>query len=669
MTIRASAHLAPQRSAWPFDTVLVANRGEIALRIMRTAKTLGLRTVAVYSEADIGLPHTQAADCAICIGPAPARESYLAIDRVMAAARASGTQAIHPGYGFLSESEAFAVACRDAGLIFIGPSAETIRAMGNKAIAKRIMRDCGIACLPGYDGADQEDAALVREAAAIGWPVVVKAMAGGGGKGMRLVASAAELPEALRAARSEALKAFGDGALMLEQAVIAPRHVEVQVFGDTHGNVVSLGDRDCSLQRRHQKIIEEAPAPGLSQAVRARMAEAAVKAARAVRYAGMGTVEFLVSGDRQFFFLEMNPRLQVEHPVTEAITGLDLVEWQFRIAAGERLPLEQGQIGFDGHAIEARIYAEDPSSQFLPQSGPLVIWRPPAGRGVRVDHGLSEGAFVSTHYDPMIAKVIAHGADRDQARRCLANAITQFAIGGVQNNLAFLRRCLLTQEFTDAAVDTGFLERNPQVTAASCPDRILVAVAGALFQVHAVQTVDVTLRNWRSRPWRPEALTLISRSWRRTLRIAAEPGGITRVQDDAGTMEVRILATTPELHVRVNGLDYTMHQAWSDNALHLVHAEHSACFAELRPLQDRVAAKHGAVVLSPMPGSIVDVRVTPGARVEAGQVVLILEGMKMEHQIRAPISGRIATLGVSAGQQVGMRDLLVEVAPEEAQGS
>jgi geranyl-CoA carboxylase alpha subunit len=653
-------------SARRFDTVLIANRGEIAMRVIRTARALGLRTVAVYSDADAALPHARAADRALHIGPAPASESYLAIDRLIEAARLSGAQAIHPGYGFLSESEAFATACRKAGLVFIGPSAGAIRAMGNKATAKRIMRECGVPCIAGYDGADQDDAAFAREAARIGWPVMVKAVAGGGGKGMRLVASAKQLPEALRNARSEALRSFGDGALMLEKAVIEPRHVEVQIFGDAHGNVVHLGDRDCSVQRRHQKIIEEAPAPGLPQALRQRMGEAAAKAARAVHYEGAGTVEFLVRGDSEFYFLEMNTRLQVEHPVTEMVTGLDLVEWQFRIAAGEPLPLAQAEIKVEGHAIEARVYAEDPAADFLPQSGRILTWHPPEGPGLRVDHGLCEGASVSTHYDPMIAKVIAFGRDRELARRRLAAAIERFAIGGVRNNLAFLRQCLLHPDFAAARLDTSFLDRHAfDDVPGGAPDRKMVAIAAALFQQRDVQALDGSLRSWRSRPWRAEQLALASGEWRSSVRISAEPGGLARVSDAEGTTEVRLLSAGPCSRVRVDGVDQSVHHAWHDGELHLVRDERYACFATPRETETRSSAK-GAIVLAPMPGSILDVRVAPGARVEAGEVLMILEAMKMEHQIQAPVSGSVAALGVSAGQQVGLREMLAEIVAEEA---
>jgi geranyl-CoA carboxylase alpha subunit len=645
-----------------FDTLLVANRGEIAIRIFRSAHALGLRTVAVYSDADADLPHRLGADLAIRIGPPAATESYLAIDKLIDAARRTGAQAIHPGYGFLSESGAFSTACREAGLVFVGPSPEAINAMGNKATAKRIMQTCGVPCIPGYDGAEQTDAALSREAARLGWPVMVKAVAGGGGKGMRLVDSAAHLPEALRGARSEALKSFGDAALMLERAVTEARHIEVQVFGDAHGNVVYLGDRDCSLQRRHQKIIEEAPAPGLTADLRERMGAAAVKAAQAVSYEGAGTVEFLVRGDAEFFFLEMNTRLQVEHPVTEAVTGLDLVEWQLRVAAGERLPLEQSEIRLQGHAIEARVYAEDPASNFLPQSGMLSTWRPPEGAGVRVDHALCEGASVTAHYDPMIAKVIAMAPDRGLARRRLVAAIEHFAIGGVANNLAFLRECLRHPGFAEGRFDTSFLDRHASELAIDpVPDRKVIAIAAAVFLQRDVEKVDVIWRNWRSRPWRAQRLVLTCGEWRTQVSVSATPDGVTRVRDDEGTTDVRLLPGGPARRVQVDGVEQVVHWSWLEAALHVVRDERYFCFGEAREVTAKREAEGTSIVLSPMPGSIVDVRVRLGARVEAGQVIMTLEAMKMEHLILAPVTGNVGALGVATGQQVGLREMLVEI--------
>ncbi|HSS82544.1 MAG TPA: biotin carboxylase N-terminal domain-containing protein, partial [Reyranella sp.] len=417
-----------------FSKILVANRGEIAWRVMRTARAMGYRTVAAYSDADKDAPHVCFADEAVRIGPPPVGESYLSIDRILEAAHKSGVDAIHPGYGFLSENEAFATACENAGLVFIGPPPAAIAAMGNKAAAKRRMIDAGVPCVPGYQGPDQSDANLAKEARKIGLPAMVKAAAGGGGRGMRLVERDADLLEAIRTARAEAESAFGSGELILEKAVVDARHVEIQVFADAHGNAIHLGERDCSVQRRHQKVIEEAPSPAVNADLRNRMGAAAVAAARTIGYRSAGTVEFLLGADGAFYFLEMNTRLQVEHPVTEAITGQDLVAWQLKVAAGEKLPLTQEQVRFSGHAIEVRLYAEDAYAGFLPQTGRIDVWRPATGPGIRVDHGMKDGLAISPFYDPMIAKVIAHGANREEARTRLVQALRDTVVLGPITN-------------------------------------------------------------------------------------------------------------------------------------------------------------------------------------------------------------------------------------------
>jgi 3-methylcrotonyl-CoA carboxylase alpha subunit len=450
-----------------FSKILIANRGEIACRVIRTARRLGLTTVAVYSEADAGALHVELADEAWPIGPAPARESYLNAGAILGAARASGAEAVHPGYGFLSENADFAEACEEAGLVFIGPPAAAIRAMGSKAAAKALMAEQGLPLVPGYHGEAQDTGRLAREAERIGFPVLLKASAGGGGRGMRVVESAAELPRALEAARREAKGAFGDDRILIEKYLARPRHIEVQVFADRFGNTVHLFDRDCSIQRRYQKVIEEAPAPGLDPGLRAGMAEAAIAAARAVNYVGAGTVEFMFA-DNAFYFMEMNTRLQVEHPVTEAVTGEDLVEWQLRVAAGERLPKPQEELALTGHAIEARLYAEDPERQFLPQTGRLDALRLPPPELARVDTGVREGDAISPYYDPMIAKLIVHGEDRAAALARLGQALAQTAVLGLTTNLAFLARLAKHPDFTAAALDTGFIERHRD---ALCPGR------------------------------------------------------------------------------------------------------------------------------------------------------------------------------------------------------
>ncbi len=486
-----------------FSKILVANRGEIAWRIMRTAKAMGYRTVAVHSDADRDAPHVSFADEAIRIGPPPIGESYLSIDRILEAAHTSGADAVHPGYGFLSENEAFATACEKAGLVFIGPPPAAIAAMGNKAAAKRRMIDAGVPCVPGYQGADQSDAHLERESRKIGLPVMVKAAAGGGGRGMRLVEQDGDLLDAIRMARTEAASAFGSGELILEKAVTDARHVEIQVFADNHGNVIHLGERDCSVQRRHQKVIEEAPSLAVNADLRARMGAAAVAAARTIGYRGAGTVEFLLGSDGAFYFLEMNTRLQVEHPVTEAITGLDLVEWQLRVARGEALPLEQDQVQLEGHAIEVRLYAEDAYADFLPQTGQIDVWRPASGPGVRTDHGMKDGLAISPFYDPMIAKVIAHGATREEARRRLIKALRDTVVLGPTTNRHFLIRLLEHPEFAAGKTTTAFLTRHvfaaPEIT-----DRHWKLAASLLWRQSA-EHFPAALRGWRNSNPRTDA--------------------------------------------------------------------------------------------------------------------------------------------------------------------
>lgn len=649
-----------------FDTILVANRGEVAVRILRTARSMGLRTAVVYSDVDARMPHVGEAERAVCIGSALPSESYLNIERILDAARRTCAQAIHPGYGFLSESAEFAQACCDAGFTFIGPSPAAILAMGNKATAKAMLRHHGVPCIPGYNGEIQEDSHLEREARRIGFPLFVKAVAGGGGKGMRLVYEAAQLGEALRGARSEARKAFGDDTLMLEKAVLAPRHIEVQVFGDSHGNLVYLGDRDCSIQRRHQKVIEEAPAPGIETALRARMGETAIRVARAVDYVGAGTVEFLVAPDGEFYFLEMNTRLQVEHPVTEMVTGLDLVEWQIRIARGERIPLRQDEIPCLGHAIEARVYAEDTCHDFLPQTGCISIWEPPEGEGVRVDSGLAMGMTVGTAYDPMVAKVIGYGSDRDTARRRLAAALQRFYIGGLRNNLHFLRQCLLHPAFVDATVDTGFLDRESiDVSACANPDQVSVSIAACLWQSRDLTYLDPSLRNWRSRPWRSQPMTLDSGRRRITVRVRAAPGEPMAVEHDDGSV---VLAMHREDGLfNIDGVDESVRFAWSDSGLDLVRGDVFFHFSRAS-VGDGVREKPGAaLVTAPMPGNVAELRVVSGTVVTAGAVLVVLEAMKMEHQIHAPFDGRVAMIYAEAGQQVGMHQALVQIAALESE--
>jgi geranyl-CoA carboxylase alpha subunit len=444
----------------PFGSVLVANRGEIACRVLRSARALGLRTIAVYSQADAQAPHVKMADAAYELGPAPVAESYLDFDRVMAAIEATGAEAVHPGYGFLSENSAFAQACTEAGVVFIGPPAAAIEVMGDKAKSKRRMIDAGVPCIPGYQGEDQDDEALISAANDIGFPIMVKASAGGGGRGMRLVADANALPDAIKMARSEAIRAFGSGHLILESAIIKPRHVEIQVFADVHGHVIHLGERDCSVQRRHQKVLEEAPCPVMTPELRTKMGAAAVRAAKDVDYVGAGTVEFLLDASGEFYFLEMNTRLQVEHPVTEMVTGLDLVAMQIQVAQGDALGLTQDDVTLTGHAIEARLYAEDTSQDFLPATGPIDLWSPAAGEGIRVDSGIATGGEVSPFYDPMIAKVIGFGSSREESRRKLVRALKETRLFGVVSNKGFLIDALEREQFVKGEATTAFIEEN-----------------------------------------------------------------------------------------------------------------------------------------------------------------------------------------------------------------
>jgi geranyl-CoA carboxylase alpha subunit len=630
---------------------------------MRTAHELGYRTVAVYSEVDRGMPHTLLADTAVCIGPAPATQSYLDFERVLDAARRTGAGAIHPGYGFLSENEAFAKVCAASSVTFIGPPPEAIRLMGDKAVAKRIMIEAGVSCIPGYDGEDQHLEVLRREGERIGYPVMVKAVAGGGGKGIRLVENRAQLADAIHLARSEAEKSFANGQLMLEKAVRAPRHVEVQVFGDEHGGVVHLGDRDCSIQRRHQKVIEEAPAPGIDDAVRAAMGDAAVRAARAVAYVGAGTVEFLVEASGAFYFLEMNTRLQVEHPVTEMVTGLDLVEWQIRVAQGEPLPLRQHEIAVNGHAIEARLYAEDSAAGFLPQSGRIEHWLQPAGPGIRVDHGLHQGASISSWYDPMIAKVIAAGNDREEARRRLVRALQDQVVVGLPTNRSFLLECLGNLGFIEGKLSTDFIEHNiPPIEGVSPPANETVALAGVLLWSRAAALQVRSLRGWRSSGWTEQPLALRCGDWKSIVRISQSGTGF-RVQFADSHIDVEIISERPGWgRATLDGIDRNFQLTWSSDELEIGVGGLPYTFSIWR--------KEGGgnddarpTVRAPMPGIVRSVRVKQGDAVTRGDVLFIMEAMKMETMITAPCTGKVVALHCSADQQVPLRHLLAEIEP------
>jgi len=642
------------------NTLLIANRGEIARRIIRTARELGLTTVAVYSDIDADAPHVRDADRAVRLGPAPARDSYLDIDKVIRAARDSGADAIHPGYGFLSENTTFADACADAGLIFVGPGADAIRLMGDKAAARQHMAESGVPVLPGFDREGADDATLIAEAEKVGFPLLIKAVAGGGGKGMRAVDNPAGFEEALAAARREARNAFGDDRVLLERYLPTARHVEVQVFADNHGNAVHLFERDCSVQRRHQKIIEEAPAPGLTEAQRQALGEAAVRAARAIDYRGAGTVEFLFSPEGEFFFMEMNTRLQVEHPVTELITGEDLVAWQLAVAEGRPLPKNQDRIQRQGAAMEVRLYAENPYQQFLPSAGRLEHLRWP--QQVRVDSGFEAGDRVSDHYDPMIAKLISHGADRDQARRRLVAALDDLAISGVHHNTAFLHQVLSSPVFANAELDTRLLEKHPELMAPAPADSDLVAVAVAGALAGRPANGDDP---WSALAgWRPlgEKRTLIP------LRVDEQSHTVVLDNDQA---RVDGGASAP-LHLRRRGSAFELH--WGDRRLagHLIepgHDDHgpTAVFVhgqdypvEVHPAResDRAGGQDGFI--APMSGTIVACHVDAGATVDAGDAVITLEAMKMEHTLRASAAGTVERFHVAAGDSVAEGTLLVD---------
>ena len=652
-----------------FSKILIANRGEIACRIARTAKALGYRTVAVFSDADAGALHVRQADEAVGIGPPAAQESYLNIDALLAAAKLAGADAVHPGYGFLSENAAFAEACSEAGLVFIGPPAAAIDAMGNKARAKALMEAAGVPCVPGSRGADQSDDALRAEGNRIGFPLMVKAAAGGGGRGMRLVAAAEDLAQALARSRSEAAGAFGSDELILERAIADARHIELQIFADRHGNVIHLGERDCSIQRRHQKVIEETPSPAVSAELREQMGAAAVAAARAIGYVGAGTVEFLLDGSQKFYFLEMNTRLQVEHPVTEAVTGLDLVAWQLRIAAGEKLPLTQQQVRFDGHAIEARLYAEDPSRNFLPQSGTLVDWRPASGEGIRVDHGLTSGFVVSPFYDPMLAKVIAHGGTREEARRRLAIALEDTVAFGLNTNRGFLISVVRHPAFAAGDATTAFIERyfpaGSEALQSPKVDLRTVAVAAILlFEARESQTVRGQSWSSTGAPSWPLRLTTGDAHQQAIVMVIGKDHYLIAL--GSHMLEVSI-EERQEGAVRftASGVQQTARYVLHDGTVHL---DINGLVAAIREttLEPSAASRRDASsrLVAPMNGAIISVAAKPGDMVAKGQLIVVLEAMKMQHEITAERDGTIEKILVRPGDQVATRQVLVELKAE-----
>jgi acetyl-CoA/propionyl-CoA carboxylase, biotin carboxylase, biotin carboxyl carrier protein len=651
-----------------FDTVLVANRGEIAVRVIRTLKAMGIRSVAVYSDADANARHVAEADLAVAIGPAPARDSYLNIPTVVDAAMRTGAQAVHPGYGFLSENADFAAALASAGLTFIGPPVGAIQTMGDKIAAKGTVSAFGVPVVPGIARPGLTDDELIAAAEQIGYPVLVKPSAGGGGKGMRMVEQPADLPAALVSARRESAAAFGDDTLFLERFVLRPRHIEVQVLADAYGNVVHLGERECSLQRRHQKVIEEAPSPLLDAATRARIGAAACDTARSVDYTGAGTVEFIVSADRpdEFFFMEMNTRLQVEHPVTEMVTGWDLVEWQVRIAAGEKLTVSQSDIALHGHAIEARVYAEDPANGFLPTGGDVLAVVEPDAAGVRVDSGLSAGMVVGSDYDPMLAKVVAHGADRAAALRTLDRALAETAVLGVVTNIEFARFLLADSDVTAGRLDTGLLDRRAgDFVAASPSDEQFIAAAALhwlrLFPAPGADLWEVP-SGWRVGARAPVSIRL--RAGERTdhVHITGAPGSAEACIEDGESRSLQADLTGDHLTVTLDGLrsEYTV--AVADSKIWLAGGGAIAVLEEVREAPVRPDDEHtgDAELKSPMPGAVVAVSVDDGAEVEAGTVVVTVEAMKMEHALAAPVDGVVELL-VAAGDQVKVGQPLARI--------
>lgn len=642
-----------------FDTVLVANRGEIAVRVIRTLREQGVRSVAVFSDADADARHVREADTAVRIGPPAASESYLSVPALLEAARRTGAQAVHPGYGFLAENAEFAQACADAGLVFIGPPASAISLMGDKIRAKETVAAAGVPVVPGSSGSGLTDAQLEAAAQEIGMPVLLKPSAGGGGKGMRLVRDASVLAEEIAAARREARASFGDDTLLVERWIDRPRHIEIQVLADTHGNVIHLGERECSLQRRHQKIIEEAPSVFLDEETRAAMGEAAVQAARSCGYAGAGTVEFIVPGDdpASYYFMEMNTRLQVEHPVTELVTGLDLVEWQLRVASGERLPYAQQDVTLTGWAIEARVCAEDPSRGFLPSGGTVLALREPQGGGVRTDSGLSEGVPVGSLYDPMLSKVIAYGPDRASALRKLRAALADTVILGVPTNAGFLRRLLAHPDVVSGDLDTGLVEREAEgLVPDGVPDEVYAAAAAVRRDALAPRPDAGGWTDPFSVPsgWRtggvPAPLTF-------PLRVAgADP--VTYGAPTSATV------TPDRVTVELDGTVGHFHRSgdWLGRDGDTWHVQdHDPVEASLSG-----AGRSGADTLAaPMPGTVTVVKVAVGDEVEAGQSLLVVEAMKMEHVISAPHAGTVTELDVTAGATVAMDQILAVVAPRE----
>ena len=660
-----------------FNSILIANRGEIACRVIRTAKKLGYRTVAVYSDADAGAPHVKLADDAVRIGSGPVGESYLVPELILQAAASSGAESIHPGYGFLSENAAFAEAVESAGLVFIGPTREAIDVMGNKAESKRRMIEAGVPCVPGYEGHDQSDKTLIAEGLKIDLPLMVKAAAGGGGRGMRLVHDQADLANAIKIARAEAEGAFGSGELILEKAIIKPRHVEIQVFADTFGNTVHLGERDCSVQRRHQKVIEEAPCPIMTPELREKMGQSAIDAAKSVNYRGAGTVEFLLDDSGFFYFLEMNTRLQVEHPVTELITGLDLVALQISVAQGDSLDLSQADISIEGHAIEVRLYTEDPSQDFLPASGPVDLWAPASGVGVRIDDGISTGQAISPFYDPMVAKVIGYGPTREAARLRLIGALKETVLFGTPSNKDFLIQCLDKQSFIDGAATTAFIgEEFSAADLDAAPVSFLDSAVAATLDLwlenkaHFQRSILVSceLKNWTI------ASAMVSRKQYQFGDITHDLS-ISPINSSADTYHVTDTAAKLGAVIQIISMQDNKAVVLFDGVklvaqfmqrqrgqIYCSIQGRGAFFKDLIILDGVVDdAEGGGRVIAPMHGLLLEVMVSPGDKVVKGQTLAVLEAMKMHYEILAEVDGTVEEVSAVAGSQVAVDDVLIEI--------
>ena len=656
------------------NRVLIANRGEIACRVMRTAKELGISTVAVYSDADKNALHVETADEAYHIGPAQVSESYLVIDKILEAATATEADAIHPGYGFLSENTTFAKACEDAGIIFIGPSAHAIDLMGDKARAKRAMLEASVPCIPGYQDEDQSDDVLTKAADEIGYPLMIKAAAGGGGRGMRLVHESSQVQNAIETARSEAISAFGAGELILEKAIIRPRHVEVQVFGDQHGNVVYLGERDCSVQRRHQKVIEEAPCPVMTPELREAMGSAAVAAAKAVDYVGAGTVEFLLGEDSEFYFLEMNTRLQVEHPVTELVTGLDLVDLQFKVASGQPLGFDQSEVTLNGHAVEIRLYAEDPANDFLPSTGMIEYWREPQGSGVRVDAGVKTGNEVSPFYDPMIAKVIAYGPTRDEARHRLVDALGDSTLIGPATNRDFLIDALNRESFITGEATTAFIEDEYGDEGFSLAPTTMDLSIAALIQC-CVRTehslahstgVNPELINWSS----GAALTSVCvyRQGDDLLHFVVSPVDQQnyRVTLDEEAIDIRVIEFGNQcISIEIDNKKSDVLFYSDGDQLSVATGTLEFSVLDIAAGEVTQGISGSGQITAPMHGQLLEIFVSEGQEVNAGDRVALLEAMKMQHEILADVDGTVSAIHVEAGHQIAMDTLMIELEQKE----